>query len=112
MDDSDSVCIFCGNKLENEIALIEKGLESIIQASLRVKDGLHERLREKTKITVQKSFRQKYTRPSSIWASIKQKETYESAPTKSSFSRSSKEKFDFKNDCFICGKPAVVDSKY
>ncbi|GBN49903.1 hypothetical protein AVEN_190066-1 [Araneus ventricosus] len=54
----------------------------------------------------------KYTRPSSIRASIKQKETSESASTTSSVLRSSEKKFDFKNDCFICGKPAVVDSKY
>ncbi|GBM47820.1 hypothetical protein AVEN_193703-1 [Araneus ventricosus] len=66
----------------------------------------------KTKITVHKSCRQKYTRPSSICASIKQKETSESAPTTSSVLRSSEEKFDFKSDCFICGKAAVVDSKY
>ncbi|GBN16767.1 hypothetical protein AVEN_178923-1 [Araneus ventricosus] len=112
MDGSDSVCIFCGNKLENDIVLVEKELEWIIQASLRVDNGLHERLREKTIITVHKSCKQKYTRPSSIRASIKQKETSESAPTTSSVSRSSEEKFDFKNDCFICGKPAVVESKY
>ncbi|GBN50776.1 hypothetical protein AVEN_118247-1 [Araneus ventricosus] len=67
---------------------------------------------KKTKITVHKSCRQKYTRPSSIRASIKQKETSESASTTPSVLRSSEKKFDFKNDCFICGKPAVVDSKY
>ncbi|GBM91244.1 hypothetical protein AVEN_251132-1 [Araneus ventricosus] len=94
------------------LLLIEKGLESIIQASVRVEGGLQERLREKTKITVHKSCRQKYTRPSSIRASIKQKETSESTRITSSVLRSSEEKFDFKNDCFICGKSAVVDSKY
>ncbi|GBM14361.1 hypothetical protein AVEN_16901-1 [Araneus ventricosus] len=108
MDGSDSVCIFCGNKLENDIVLVEKRLESIIQESLRVEDGRE----RKTKITVHKSCRQKYTRPSSIWDSIKQKETSESASTTSSVLRSSEEKFDFKSDCFICGKAAVVDSKY
>ncbi|GBM00010.1 hypothetical protein AVEN_214089-1 [Araneus ventricosus] len=103
---------FLWNKLEKDIVLVQKGLESIIQASLRVEDGLHERLREKTKITAHKSCRQKYTRLSSIRASTKQKETSESSPTTSSVLRSSEEKFDFKNDCFILGKPTVVDSKY
>ncbi|GBM27560.1 hypothetical protein AVEN_97076-1 [Araneus ventricosus] len=73
MDGSDSEFIFCGNKLDNDIVLVEKGQESIIQTSLRLEDGLHERLRGKTKITVHKSCRQKCTPPSSIRASIKQK---------------------------------------
>ncbi|GBN05809.1 hypothetical protein AVEN_30820-1 [Araneus ventricosus] len=112
MDGSDSVSIFCGNKLENDIVLVENGLASILQASLRVENGLHERLGEKTKITVHKSCRQKYTQTSSNRASIKQKETPEIAPTTSSVLRSSEKKLDFENDCFICGKLAVVDSKY
>ncbi|GBM96997.1 hypothetical protein AVEN_153096-1 [Araneus ventricosus] len=110
MDGSDSVCIFLWKQVGNNIVLVEKGLESIIEASLRVDDGLHEKLREKA--TVHKSFKEKYTPPSNIRTFMKQKETSESAPTTSSVFRSLEEKFDFKNDCFICGKPAVVDSKY
>ncbi|GBN00568.1 hypothetical protein AVEN_61337-1, partial [Araneus ventricosus] len=54
----------------------------------------------------------KYTRPSSVRAPTKQKETSETAPKTSFVLRNSEEKFDIKNDCFICVKPAVVDSKY
>lgn len=53
-------------------------------------------MRGKTKITVRKSCRQKYTRPSSIRAAIKQKETCETAPSTSSVLRSSEGKFDSK----------------
>lgn len=64
-----------------------------------------------TKITVHKLCRQKYTRPSSIRAAKKQKETCETSPSACSVLRSSEEEFDLKKDCFVCGKPAMSDSK-
>lgn len=111
MSSLDTDCIFCGNNLEGDTVLVEKGLESIIQASLTVKDGLHEKLKGKTKIIVHRSCRQKYTRPSSIKAAIRQKESCEIGQSTSTVLRSSEGKFDYKTDCFICGKPASVDIK-
>lgn len=111
MDNSNTMCIFCGNKLEDDSVLVKKSLESIIQASLQIKDGLHERLGWTTALIVHRVCRLKYTRPSTIKAATKQRETDQTAPSTSATLRALEEKFDFKKDCFICGKPAVVDSK-
>lgn len=42
------MCIFCGNRLEGDTVLVEERLEPTIQAKLQVKNGFHEKLREKT----------------------------------------------------------------
>ncbi|XP_063235988.1 uncharacterized protein LOC134538524 [Bacillus rossius redtenbacheri] len=112
MDTINSLCIFCGKELEGGTVIVTKGIQTIIDASLSRKDNLHEKLEGKTNVRVHSVCRQNYTRPTSIKAAIALTQSSDvQLPTSSCYLRSSEEKFDFKSNCFICGKTAIVDLK-
>ena len=58
MANFETICIICNQELKEDTVIVTKGLKTIYDASLRRKDGLHEKLGEKTAIKVNKSCRQ------------------------------------------------------
>lgn len=102
------LCILCGELLEEDTVVVRKGLKTVIEASVKRDDCVHERLEGKTSVRVHKVCRQNYTRPSSIKSAIASSQSPEaSLPSL----RSLGENFDYKTNCFICGNTAVIDSK-
>jgi hypothetical protein len=116
MDTVKYSCIFCGEQLETDTVVVEKGLKTIIETSLRLNDGLSEKLKDQQKITVHKKCRLNYIRPTTVLATIRKSEIPSiNLPSTSSLPpvalRSTEEPFDFKSDCFLCGKNAKIDTK-
>lgn len=72
-------------------------------------DGKHEQLGKLTSTTVHVQCHKDYTRPSSIKAAKRKRESEEAATSSSPLKqrmRSSQSLFEFKNYCFICGNEA------
>lgn len=91
---------------DQTVTVKQKGIETIVSASLQRKDDLHKKIENVSTITVHQSCRKNYTRPSSIINSNRSE-----MPSSSSTSRSTRTKFDFKTHCLFCTNNAVYDLK-
>lgn len=96
-------CFICGAEVAESARRIVKslGLETLIQASKKRKDGKHVQFKAETEIVVHKSCQTKYVLPSNI-----KKAAEEHAQAGPSTRSAPPASFDFGNLCFICGEDA------
>jgi hypothetical protein len=110
-------CIICDCNLNvGETLTVTRGLQTLKNASLKRQDGIIVKLENVTSVTVHKECRKLYTRPTSIKAEENKAAgvSGEDDDDKISFRsmRSTKESFDFRLHCLICGMEAEQsDSK-
>lgn len=109
-----STCILCKTPIEGNLSkvTVRKGIQKIIECSFHRKDSLHLELEGKSFINVHIKCRKNYTRPTSINASLSAEKSALEEPNYGITLRNSVTKFDFKNDCFICGRKCSLDVKY
>lgn len=109
MDYQDIICLLCGEALDADVVVVSRGLNTIVQSSLKRNDDVHLLIEGKQSITVHKKCRRDYTRPSSSSSSVSL--SHRDTHILSTSTRQSVELFDFKINCFICGETALVTTK-
>ena len=106
-------CLICERKIdEGEEVLVERGLKTLIQASVERGDDKHKSFEKLKSVPVHKLCRKNYTRKDSI-AAVKKSLSQPSTSQTCGVLRSSGKSFDFRNDCIFCGeKASAPDAKY
>ena len=102
-----SSCFICGIPLsDGDTVTVERGIQSIIHASICRNDGHIEHLKNVRSVTVHTNCRKNYRSKNSIAGFKRRQETdvpstYQCSPRKKRIGS-----FSFKEFCFICGEEA------
>jgi hypothetical protein len=102
------LCFICNKHLtESETVTVDRGLKTLINASIERGDEFSEYLKDQTSVTVHKQCRKNYTRKDTI-AALKRKQDEEQASTSKispprTRARVSASSFCFKKCCLFCG---------
>ena len=110
----DGNCLICEGSLSvGETCHIgSKGLASLLTVSRQRQDNLESKFASNPELVLHTDCRKRYTRPSSIKASITSRGTVDENVATTSQTRGSSEKvFDFETDCLFCGKDASIGIK-
>lgn len=102
-------CFICKKLLtEGKILTVERGMKTLINASIERADEFSEYLKNQKSVTVHEDCRKNYTRKCSIAGAKRQREEHEASTSTvnppSTRSRVSDSAFCFKNLCLFCGK--------
>lgn len=109
------MCFICSNFLsDGQTVVVQRGIQTLRDASKERDDGKIEYLRDATSIEVHIDCRRNYLRKSSIAAFVSKRERIDDDPSTSSSSSppctrlriSEQPSFDFKKLCFFCGDEA------
>lgn len=101
-------CFICSKRLsESDSVTVERGLKTLIDASIERGDGFSEYLKDQTSMTIHVQCRKNYTRKSTIAAVKRQHEEEQAGTSKISpprtRARTTKPVFCFKQRCLFCG---------
>lgn len=106
-------CFICAKLLtESEIVTVERGMKTLVNASIERGDEFSEFLKKQKSVTVHDSCRKNYTRKSSVASFKKRQREEQEASTSTTVmpprtrSRVSESGFCFKKLCLFCGKNA------
>ncbi|CAG5030447.1 unnamed protein product [Parnassius apollo] len=109
------VCFICDKPLkESEIVLVDRGMKTLIDASVERNDKFFEYLKDKQSVIVHERCRKMYTRKSSIVAAKRQRETEQGSTSTISpphtRARVSEPDFNLRN-CLFCGDEANEEAE-
>lgn len=103
-------CFICAKLLtESEIVTVERGMKTLINASIERADEFSEYLKNQKSVTIHENCRKNYTRKSSIAAANKRQREEQEASTSTESPprtrlRSSESAFCSKKQCLFCGQ--------
>lgn len=103
-------CFICAKLLtESEIVTVERGMKTLINASIERADEYSDYLKNQKSVTIHENCRKTYTRKSSIAAANKRQREEQEAGTSTESPprtrlRSSESAFCYKKQCLFCGQ--------